>query len=156
MKRFATKIVMNNVKNKQEKIPCFECDAGILQPVVEDYQGTLENGEAFTVPKVKMQQCNKCGDTVIGAEGNKKIDRYITKLSGIITPEEVGLFLKKYSLTQREASEITGLGEKNISRWLTGKARASESVSKYLRLLIADENSFQRLKAENWEEVPAA
>ena len=60
-----------------------------------------------------------------------------------ISPEEVQAFLAKYHLTQREASQITGLGEKNISRWMTGRSRPLESVSNFLRLLLADEAAFK-------------
>ena len=66
-------IEMSSTKIAQQN-PCFECDDGILETVIEDYSGTLANGKSFIVPKVPMERCNLCGDTVIGIEGNRKID----------------------------------------------------------------------------------
>ena len=56
-----------------------------------------------------------------------------------ISPQEVQAFLLKYQLTQKRAAELTGFGEKNISRWLTGHSRPSESVSNFLRVLLAED-----------------
>lgn len=75
---------MSQNKPKSE-IPCFECDDGVLETVVEEYTGTLASGEQFTFPGVKMEKCNVCGDTVIGAEGNRKIDQYIAKITEAVS-----------------------------------------------------------------------
>jgi HTH-type transcriptional regulator/antitoxin HigA len=97
-----------------------------------------------------MLRCDRCGDTVIGDEGNRLIDAWLDHCANIITPEEVQSFLTKYRLTQKEASTITGLGEKNLSRWLTGRARPSVSVSNFLRVLLADESAFELLRQRNF------
>jgi DNA-binding transcriptional regulator YiaG len=85
-----------------------------------------------------MLRCNQCGDLLIGHEGNTQIDAYLSEALNSITPAEVQQFLDKYNLSQKQASIITGQGEKNIYRWLNGHSRASESISNYLRLLSAD------------------
>ncbi len=130
--------------------PCFECENGVMLPIIEDYQTTLKDLGEVTVPNVPMERCNLCGDTVIGDQGNRLIDEHLDRITQAITSEEIRVFLEKYQLTQKSASQITGLGEKNISRWLSGKMRPSTSVSNFLRLLIADEKAFERLKLRNW------
>lgn len=131
-------------------VPCFECEDGTLHAVVDDYKTTLpEHGEVI-VPNVPMHRCDQCGDTVIGHEGNRVIDEYLNKITGAITPKEIQAFLDKYSINQKEAAEITGYGEKNISRWLRGHMRPSKSVSNNLRTLLASTEAFEILKGRNW------
>ncbi|MEX2579680.1 MAG: type II TA system antitoxin MqsA family protein [Verrucomicrobiales bacterium] len=135
-----------------ESIPCFECESGELKPTLQDYASKHPKLGEFTVPDVPVLVCDQCGDTVIGEEGNAKIDAWLDKALNVISPEEIRQFLDKYSLTQKEASRITGLGEKNICRWLGGRSRPSESVSNLLRLLLADETAFERLKQRNFSQ----
>jgi putative zinc finger/helix-turn-helix YgiT family protein len=138
--------------NPTESIPCFECEGGMLQPILEEYVTHHPKLGDITIPDVPMLRCDQCGDVVIGDEGNDRIDAFIDAALHVISPEEIQAFLTKYNLTQRRASEITGFGEKNISRWLTGRARPSESVSNFLRVLLADEQAFERLKQKNFSD----
>lgn len=135
-----------------ESMPCFECNEGMLEPVTLDYASHHPELGEFTVLDVPMAKCSACGDTVLPHEGHRKLDAYLDKALNVITPEEVQAFLSKYRLTQKEASYITGYGEKNISRWVTGRSRPSQSVSNFLRILVADESAFERLRAKNFDE----
>jgi putative zinc finger/helix-turn-helix YgiT family protein len=129
---------------------CFECDSGAMQPIRQDYTTTHLKLGTVTIPGVAMLCCDHCQDTLIGEEGNTQIDAYLSEALNSITPAEVQRFLDKYHLSQKQASTITGLGEKNISRWLNGHSRASESISNYLRILLADSQVFDRLKQKNF------
>ena len=142
---------MNPTQPAVGEPPCFECEGGVLKRVLLDYESELPKYGTFTVPKVPMEQCDRCGDTVIGEEGNLAIESFVRGITKAISPDEIRNFFSKYGLTQRTASEITGYGEKNFSRWLSGKARPSESVSNFLRLLLADEEAFERLRIKDWE-----
>lgn len=137
----------------RELIGCFECDTGTMRPIVEDYTIELPSLGKVTIPKVPMLECDCCGDTVIDGDGNAYIDEYIDKATNALRPEELHHFLVKYDLTQKEAAQITGYGEKNISRWLSGRARATTSVSNFFRTLIAEPAAFQRLRDKNWSEA---
>lgn len=144
---------MKTTKPKNEEagsIPCFDCDAGILRPEFRDYTTRLKDGKEIAVPDVPFLVCDQCGSEVIGDEGNTRIESFLDHALNSISPEEVQQFLSKYNLTQREASQITGYGEKNISRWASGRARPSESVSNILRLLLADSEAFERLRQKNF------
>lgn len=141
---------------KPEPIPCFECDSGTMQPVRQDYTTSHPKLGELTIPKVAMLCCDHCEDTIIGHEGNTQIDAYLSDALNSITPAEVQQFLDRYKLSQKQASVITGLGEKNISRWLNGHSRASESISNYLRLLSSDSQAFERLKQKNFASVENA
>jgi putative zinc finger/helix-turn-helix YgiT family protein len=132
-----------------EGIPCFECEGGTLLPMLRDHRTEHPKLGVVTVPDVPMLSCESCGSTVIGDEGNRRIDAFLDKALNAISPAEIQAFLDKYGLTQKRASEITGLGEKNISRWLGGRSRPSESVSNFLRILLAEESAFERLTRMN-------
>lgn len=141
------------LKARPESIPCFECDKGTLQPVLQDYFTTHPRLGNLTIPAVPMLRCDCCGDTVSGEEGNTYIDAFLDKALNVISPKEIQAFLDKYKLTQKRAAEITGYGEKNISRWLSGHSRPSESVSNFLRVLLAERSAFERLLMKNFPET---
>ena len=141
------------LKARPESIPCFECDKGTLQPVLQDYFTTHPRLGNLTIPAVPMLRCDCCGDTVSGEEGNTYIDAFLAKALNVISPKEIQAFLDKYKLTQKRAAEITGYGEKNISRWLSGHSRPSESVSNFLRVLLAERSAFERLLMKNFPET---
>jgi putative zinc finger/helix-turn-helix YgiT family protein len=144
------------LKAQPESIPCFECDEGTLQPVLLDHPTTHPRLGSITIPAVPMLRCDHCGDIVIGEEGNTHIDAFLDRALNVITPKEIQAFLDKYKLTQKRAAEITGYGEKNISRWLSGRARPSESVSNFLRVLLAEDGAFERLLMKNFPETAEA
>lgn len=147
----------NQKPDPTTSIPCFECETGTLQPVLEDHATRHPKLGDLVIPDVPMLRCDECGDVVIGQEGNARIDAFLDAALNAISPEDIQSLLTKYNLTQRRASQITGFGEKNISRWLSGRTRPSESVSNFLRLILADEDAFERLKQKNFaeEETPA-
>lgn len=141
-------------KKTRGSLPCFECEGGTLRPVLEDHSTEHPKLGKVTIPAVPMLRCDHCGATVIGDEGNRLIDEWLDKALNAISPAEIQAFLDKYRLTQKQASELTGLGEKNISRWLSGRARPSESVSNFLRVLLAETSAFERLRRKNFPAAP--
>lgn len=140
-------------KTKADPIPCFECDSGSMQAIHADYTTTHPKLGELTVPSVAMLRCDHCQDTLIGHEGNTQIDEFLDKELNTISPREIQAFLDKYQLTQKRAAEMTGYGEKNISRWLSGRSRPSESVSNFLRVLLAETRAFERLRMRDFETI---
>ena len=138
-----------STRKTKDRIPCFECD-GMLEAVKLPYTTELPDLGTVVIENVPMLKCPKCGDTVIGDEGNRYMDASLDRITGSITPAEMKLFLDQYGLTHKQAAAITGYGEKNISRWVGGKMRPSASVSNFFRLLIADKSAFETLKSRQW------
>lgn len=136
-------------RKKNERLPCFECD-GTLEAVKQPYTTELPDIGKVVIENVPMLKCPKCGDTMLGDQGNCFIDASLNRITGAITPDEMKFFLKQYGLTHKQAAAITGYGEKNISRWVTGKMRPTASVSNFFRLLIADRSAFETLKSRQW------
>ena len=136
--------------NPAQSIPCFECEAGTLVLTLCDHKAELTGGKVLIIPDVPMLACDQCGDKVTGEEGNAYINAFLDNALNAISSEEVQHFLAKYGLTQKEAAQVTGYGEKNISRGASGRARPSESVSNILRLLLSDEEAFERLRRKDF------
>ena len=141
-------------RKKPESQPCFECENGTLHEEIQDYSDEHSKLGKFTVANVPVKRCDQCDELLLTSAGGEMIDAYLDKALNVISPDEIQAFLSKYQLTQKAASKVTGLGEKNISRWLGGKSRPSESVSNFLRLILADESAFKRLKQKNFSESP--
>lgn len=137
-------------KNNATDFPCFECAEGTMHLVYEDFKTETSDLGTVTVPEVPMHRCDHCEACVVGDEGGEVIDAYLDKISGAITPKEIQAFLDKYKITQKQAAEITGYGEKNISRWLRGHMRPSKSVSNHLRTLLASTEAFEILRNRSW------
>ena len=97
-----------------------------------------------------MERCNVCGDTVLSGEATAYVNDYLDRAVSRLSREELQSFLDQYQLTQREAEQILGLGEKMIGRWLKGPFQVSASISNYIRVLMADPGAFEILKARKW------
>jgi YgiT-type zinc finger domain-containing protein len=138
-----------SARKTKDRIPCFECD-GALEAVKLPHTTELPDIGRVVIENVPMLKCPKCGDTVLGDEGNRFIDASLDRITGSITPAEMKVFLDQYGLTHKQAAAITGYGEKNISRWVGGKMRPSASVSNFFRLLIADRSAFEKLRSRQW------
>lgn len=130
--------------------PCFECDGGILLPVREPFTTRTSEGLEITIPDVPMERCDSCGDTVLSGEATAYVNDYLDRAVSRLSREELQAFLSQYNLTQREAEQILGLGEKMIGRWLKGPFQISASISNYIRVLMADPGAFEILKARKW------
>ncbi len=133
--------------------PCFECEGGILRPVRESFTTRTSEGLEITVPDVTMERCNLCSETVLSGEATAYVNDYLDRAVSRLSREELQAFLDQYQLTQREAEQILGLGEKMIGRWLKGPFQVSASISNYVRVLIADPGAFEILKQRKWAKI---
>ncbi len=129
---------------------CFECESGILLAVREPFTTRTSEGLEITIPDVAMERCDSCGDTVLSGEATAYVNEYLDRAISRLSREELQAFLDQYQLTQREAEQILGLGEKMIGRWLKGPFQVSASISNYIRVLMADPGAFEILKERRW------
>jgi YgiT-type zinc finger domain-containing protein len=141
---------MKTKANVLQRNPCFECDAGSLLPMCEPFTTHTSEGLEITIPDVPMDRCNSCGDTLLSGEATAYVNDYLDRAVSRLSREELQKFLDQYHLTQREAEQILGLGEKMIGRWLKGPFQVSASISNYIRVLMADPGAFAILKERKW------
>lgn len=137
---------------KENTIPCFQCEEGVLHTVWEDYPTRMPEIGEVIVPHVPVERCDQeqCDCCVLGAEAGEIIDAYLDEVAEAITPKEIQALLEKYEVNQKEAAEITGYGEKTFSRWLRGHMRPSRSVSINLRTLLASREAFEIARERKW------
>ncbi len=62
-----------------ERLPCFECVGGRLEPIRQGCVTAMRNAAEVTVPDVPMLRCPECGDTVIGDEGMRWMDAWLAQ-----------------------------------------------------------------------------
>lgn len=136
--------------NPAPRPSCFECGEGTMLPVRQDYTARTPEGLEITIPDVPMERCDHCGDLILSGETTAWIQNQIDLATSRLSREELQAFLDQYRLTQREAEQILGLGEKMISRWLKGPFQISASISNYIRVLMADPAAFEILKHRKW------
>ena len=91
----------------------------------------------------KFRKCNKCGEEfVIPRIDNDPLDQAFRKyrsMHGLLQPEEIKEFRKRYRLSQRELAKLLGLGGATISRYENGKLQ-DETHDTLLRLAMNCEN----------------
>jgi len=130
--------------------PCPDCEQGTLEEVITSFKTINEEKKTYIVPGVEMEICSHCAQQFLTPEGSKHVSDYLAAASDALTRKELETFLKKYDLTQKKAAQILGIGEKNFSRWISGKQRVSSSMSNYIRTLISHPQAFETLRSRNW------
>lgn len=95
-------------------------------------------GEKFTI-KVKYLLCGNCGGELEDPEEEydplDEAFREYRKKMGMVQPEEIRKFRKKYKLSQQELSRLLGFGGATLSRYENG-ALQDEVHDKLLRLIM--------------------
>lgn len=143
-----------NKSNHTNSYPCPECNVGEMRVQKARYK-TAAGGKNWTIPGVEQESCTHCDLVVITPSGSERIDSWLDEKLEAITREELLAFLGKYNLTQKGASEILGIGEKCLSRWIRGPQRVSTSMSRYIRLLAENEDAFWQLRERQSNKGPA-
>lgn len=142
----------NQAKKTLKGYACPDCEQGVVHAFVGPFI-TESGGQSWTVPGVEQETCDKCALHVITPKGSAHIDAWLDATLESISPKELKRFLQKYSLTQKQASDLLGIGEKSLSRWIRGHQRVSTSMSRYIRLLLENSESFEQLKASRREKT---
>jgi len=129
---------------------CPDCANGVCREIVEDYAITTPEGESLVVPNIPVWRCDKCSAQWLSPEAADTIDKFMAVAAEQLVPAEINQFLEKYDLSQAEAGELLGLGEKTINRWLKGRQVVSRSMGFYIRLLLHFPDATQWLKERGW------
>lgn len=127
-------------------------------PTCESISGVelLNRVEEFTIKgtklivKIEIYHCNDCGFEFTSKELNDPFKLAYTeyrKVKGMVQPYEIIEFRKKFDLTQKEFSEILGIGEISLSRYENGSLQdqAHDNVLK----LSMEPNNFLLLLNKN-------
>lgn len=75
------------------------------------------------------------GEVYLTGEAQEIMDKAKARLMGVLLPFEIKALRERADMTQREMSDLLGIGEKTYSRWETGRERPSQSLNRLLAAL---------------------
>jgi putative zinc finger/helix-turn-helix YgiT family protein len=126
---------------------CPICGTETNQKIIEKIEEINIRGEIIPV-KIRFNHCNQCNEDFEIQE--KKYDpmdeafREFRKRRGLLQPEEIFQFRKKLGLTQKEMSEILGIGIASLNRYENG-ALQTEAMDKTIRYYMDEKNVLKKL-----------
>ena len=135
-------------KMKSTKIACPRC--GEVGKVAKRRVREEVNvrGEPFTL-ELEVLRCEKCGEEFYDpSDGSDVLDvayREYRDRHGMIQPEDIREFRRRYGLTQQELSQLLGWGGATISRYENG-ALQDRAHDKVLKLAMEAENLARLVK----------
>lgn len=124
---------------------CPNCEKETPQVLIDRVEEINIRGEMMPI-HMEYYQCEECGeDFEIPRPGYDPVDaayREYRKIKGMIQPEEIKKFRKDLGLTQKEFSEIIGIGIATLNRYENG-ALQSEAHDQAIQLSMQPANLLQ-------------
>jgi putative zinc finger/helix-turn-helix YgiT family protein len=121
---------------------CPNCEKETELELIQKVEDIKVRGEAIKV-EVKYYKCKNCGEEFEDPHSDEdpldKAYREYRRRHGMMQPEEVRDFRKKFGLTQNEMSRLLGWGGATLSRYENG-ALQDETHEKALRLAMDPRN----------------
>jgi putative zinc finger/helix-turn-helix YgiT family protein len=132
---------------------CPNCEKETELELIHRVEDIKVRGEAIKV-EVKYYKCKNCGEEFEDPHSDEdpldKAYRAYRRRHGMMQPEEVRDFRKRFGLTQNEMSRLLGWGGATLSRYENG-ALQDETHEKALRLAMDPRNLLKLI-----EEAPDA
>lgn len=116
-------IPSNNVMDVQMNISCPVCDATSGLELMREEKTITVRNEPIPVD-MEYYRCGECGEEFRGLEQKddpfERAYRLYRAKHGMVQPEYIRTFRRKYSLTQGELANLLGLGGATLSRYEKG------------------------------------
>jgi putative zinc finger/helix-turn-helix YgiT family protein len=123
-----------------EKTKCPICGKGKLRREVGEFRAQFEDdsGEKreVVVRDISKNVCDVCGEFILDQESEDRISSAQRSAMGLLSAGEIAAFRKSLGKRQEEMSDLLGLGKKTWCRWESNDHFQSESLDRYVRLLI--------------------
>jgi putative zinc finger/helix-turn-helix YgiT family protein len=123
-----------------ERTKCPICHKGTLRLEVSDFNASFEDSAGATqevvVRDIPKKVCDVCGEYILDEESEEKISSAQREAMGLLSADELIRFRRSLLKTQEEMAELLCLGKKTWCRWESNDHFQSESLDRYLRLLI--------------------
>ena len=128
---------------------CPNCEKETELEVVKNVEDIKVRGELIKV-EVKYYKCKSCGEEFEDPRSDEdpldKAYREYRRRHGMMQPEEIREFRKKFGLTQNEMNRLLGWGGATLSRYENG-ALQDETHEKALRLAMDPRNLLKLIEA---------
>lgn len=120
----------------------------VITGIIYDYRGYKVN------VKQNIAVCDNCGERIyvseLENENLKSLYQKYRDMSGIISPEDIIEFRKKYEISQEELVDILDWGKITINRYERG-GLANQNHSDVLKLIIKNESYFKEKVEEAYK-----
>lgn len=93
------------------------------------------------------------GEVFFSGETLEHLDKIKARHMGVLLPKEIKELRLAMGMTQREISELLGIGEKTYTRWETGRERPSQSLNKLLMAMAQGRLNLGDMQAMNTPET---
>lgn len=105
-------------------------------------------GGRMIIKDTSWEECGECGEKILSADLEAKLEKERYKRLGLLLPEEIRKIRKRTNLTQSQVAKILGVGEKTYTRWEAGRSLQNKSSDNLIRLMDEDPELFVQLEAE--------
>ena len=129
------------MREKRHEVLCWNCRKKVAYTIkarkdVQNIKGIdYHYIERFAI-------CNECKEEItipgLDDENIQELDNVYRKQNNLITIDEIELLLEKYNIEKRPLSNLLGLGELTITRYLNGQLPNKRYSDMLLRLLRYD------------------
>ena len=129
---------------------CPTCDKTTGMELVTKNEEFEIRGEKINVP-VQMYHCRECDSYFCTSDLEdpfKIAYREYRQIKGMVQPEEITDFRKKYNLTQKELSDLLGFGDDTLSRYENGSLQDT-AHDRVLKLTMEPRNFLEILNRED-------
>lgn len=130
---------------------CFNCGAEQM----EGRRGTYRfeppaniPGGTFIVQNATWMECDNCGEQMIPAALNRRLEDLSIQRQGLLPPTQIKAIREKLGLSQAEMAERLGVGEKTYTRWESGRSIQNKSSDNLIRLMDRSPEQFAVIEAQ--------
>jgi putative zinc finger/helix-turn-helix YgiT family protein len=129
--------------------------SGVYETSFIDRKGSKQD---LHVPELTWLECNECGEVVLEDAAMERIEQEKRRALQLLSPDDFVRLRSSAGLSQVEMAELIGAGGKSYCRWESGAYVQSETVDRYMRLLISEPRNLDILRGikrqKNREWVP--
>lgn len=133
----------------QVKEMCPICDSGEFEPHDDGTHNFRHGRKTYIVKGLQYALCTACGTSgyLPGQRkaNSKLIKEFQASLVDYISPSDVLSVREKYSLTQKQASQLFKGGVNGFSKWERGVAFPSAGTAMLMKVALASNEAMQTL-----------
>lgn len=135
----------------QQQVLCWNCRKKTAYTIKSQESVRTINGNDYTFNE-QYAVCNTCGEEVmvpgLSDANERNIDNLYRRNNGLITIDNIHTILKRYHIEKRPLSNLLGLGELTITRYLDGQL-PSRRYSDLLLKISNDDNAMKEILNKN-------
>lgn len=105
-------------------------------------------GGTMVVADAAWLECENCGQQMIPAALNRKLEELSMTRQGLLLPSQIKAIREKLGLSQTAIAERLGVGEKTYTRWESGRSMQNKSSDNLIRLMDRSPEQFAVIEAQ--------